>query len=577
MVSPTFQHILELAQSWADADPEPAMAAQLREWIARRDELHLRECFEMPLSFGTAGLRGVVGPGPGHMNIAVVRRVTRSLADYLRANQLGNRPIVIGYDARIDSERFALEAIAVARAAGATVLEFGHQAPTPIVAYASLRKGAAAGIVVTASHNPPEYNGYKVYGPTALQIISPMDTLIAERMHQMPGARAIPTQVQPSTKTRYLLGEDIVENYIEDVLVQRPVPVLHPIRIAYTPLHGVGWNTLQRLFAAGGYADVCPVAEQVEPDGHFPTVSFPNPEEPGTLDLGMQFAQAISAHVLIANDPDADRLALALPDANGQWHAVTGNQLGVILMEYLLERAVTAGTHGRQPCVVTTLVSTPMADSLARAHGAHLERTLTGFKWLWTAVLELLKDGSRAFAMAWEEALGYSTHTSVRDKDGIAAGLIAADWVAQCHAAGVLPWERLGQLFREHGAWASRQLGVHCSGADGTAAMRGALEQLGSNPPHTLNGVRVSRFENYRLGAEERPYWRGQAELFALTFDDESRLLVRPSGTEPKLKIYIDVPAAVSVGTDPFTALQVAGKRAEALGKSLISAIGLNP
>lgn len=576
MVSLSLQRILELALSWADADPEPAMAARLREWIAERDERHLRECFETPLLFGTAGLRGVVGPGPGHMNIAVVRRVTRALADYLLANQLGNRPLVIGHDARIDSERFAREAIAVARAAGATVLEFGREVPTPIVAYASLRHSAAAGIVVTASHNPPEYNGYKVYGPTALQIISPMDTSIAERMHQMPGARAIPTEAQTPTTTRCLLGEDTIENYIEDVLKQRPAPIVYPLRIAYTPLHGVGWNTLQRLFTAAGYIDVRPVAEQVDPDGHFPTVTFPNPEEPGTLDLGMRFAQAVSAQALIANDPDADRLALALPDAGGQWHAVTGNQLGVILMDYLLERAVAVGESGRQSCVVTTLVSTPMADSVARAHGAHLERTLTGFKWLWTAALELLKDGSRTFTIAWEEALGYSTHTSVRDKDGIAAGLIAADWVAQCHAAGVLPWERLGQLFREHGAWASRQVSVQCSGAHGAAAMRGALEQLGSSPPHTLNGVRVSRFDNYQLGAEERPYWRGQAELFALSFDDESRLLVRPSGTEPKLKLYVDVPAAVGARTDPFAALQQAGRRAEGLAKSLIGAMGLN-
>ena len=577
MASLSLQQILELAQSWADADPEPEMAAQLREWIAQRDEHHLRECFEIPLLFGTAGLRGVVGPGPGHMNIAVVRRVTRALADYLHANQLASRPIVIGHDARIDSERFAREAIAVARAAGATVLEFGRQVPTPIVAYASLRQNAAAGVVVTASHNPPEYNGYKVYGQTGLQIVSPMDTLIEERMHQMPGARAIRTQLEAPVTTAHLLGEDIVDSYMEDVLKQRPAPVRYPIRLVYTPLHGVGWNTLQRLFTAAGYTDVHPVAEQVEPDGHFPTVTFPNPEEPGTLDLGMQLAQSVSAHALVANDPDADRLALALPDSSGQWHTVTGNQLGVILMDYLLERAVATRANGRQPCVVTTLVSTPMADSVASARGAHLERTLTGFKWLWTAALELLKDGSRTFAIAWEEALGYSTHTSVRDKDGIAAGLIAADWVAQCHAAGLLPWERLGQLFREHGAWASRQHNFYCSGAGGAAAMQGALARLSSAPPHTLNGVRVSRFDNYQLGAEDRPCWRGQAELFALTFDDESRLLVRPSGTEPKLKLYVDVPAAVRAGTNPFTALQSAGIRAEGLARSLISAIGLNP
>jgi phosphomannomutase len=571
----SLQSILEVAKQWADADPESATAEQLSGWISQQDEAHLRECFELPLLFGTAGLRGVVGPGPAHMNLAVVRRVTRALADYLNANHLGQRPLVIGHDARLDSARFAREAISVARAAGMQVLEFDRHVPTPLVAYAAQRHNAAAGVVVTASHNPREYNGYKVYGPNAIQIVSPMDSEVAARMNQMPAARDIPVQAAQTADMAQRLDEAFEDSYVQAVLAQRPAHEAHPIRIAYTPLHGVGWKTLAKLFKAAGYADLHAVSTQVEPDGHFPTVAFPNPEEAGTLNLGMQYAKEISAQVLIANDPDADRLAVALPDQSGHWHALSGNQLGIILTEYLLERAASVSAGSLQPLVVTTLVSTPMADAVAHARGAHLERTMTGFKWLWSATLELLRRGSCRFAIAWEEALGYSTHTSVRDKDGIAAGLVAADWVAQCHAAGMLPWDRLGELYRQHGAWASRQVNVHCAGADGAQTMRAALKRLSASPPDRLETSRVVRFDDYRTGAESRPTWRGAAELFGLNFDDGARLLVRPSGTEPKLKLYIDVPGAVAERDAPFGVLENAGAYAERLAQALVAFIGL--
>ena len=574
MPSLSLENLIELAQKWADTDPDPATVNELRVLMADSNEAGLRQCFELPIVFGTAGLRGIVGPGPGHMNLAVVRRVTRGLCDYLAENQLAERPVVVGYDARLDSARFANEAIAVLRAGGYAVIGFSGAVPTPLVAFAALAQGVSSGIMVTASHTPPEYNGYKVYGATAIQIVSPVDTRIAEHMNRLPPARDIPVQYQMDARKERMLGAECVAAYVDAVLDQRPKHVDQTLRIAYTPLHGVGWNTLQVLFHAAGYADVQPVPSQVEPDGLFPTVRFPNPEEPGTLDLGMQFAETIGAHVLIANDPDADRLALALPDAKGRWHALSGNQIGVILTDYLLDRAP-ATNSGRQPYVVTTLVSSPMVDAVTDSRRAHLERTMTGFKWLWTTALELSKDESRAFAIAWEEALGYSTHTAVRDKDGIAAGLIAADWVAQCLASGLLPWERLGQLYRQHGAWASRQVNVNCLGADGASAMRRALDVLGAVPPSTIDGTKVARFEDYRQGAEQRPYWRGQADLFAIHLSDASRVLLRPSGTEPKLKLYIDVPAEVRPADDPFEVLEQSGQRAEQLARSLIGSLRL--
>ena len=308
----------------------------------------------------------------------------------------------------------------------------------------------------------------------------------------------------------------------------------------------------------------------MKPDGRFPTVKFPNPEEPGTLAQGLGLAQSIGAQLLLANDPDADRLAMALPDGKGIWHALSGNQLGIVLMDYLLGRAKQSA-QVRRPLIVSTVVSTPMADALAIARGARLERTLTGFKWLWTASLEILKDQSLGFLIAWEEALGYSTHESVRDKDGVAAALIAADWAAACHAAGNLPWDRLGQLYREHGAWASRQVNIQRPGARGAVEIKGAFERISKSPPSDVNGVKLTHVEDFRDNCERRPPWRGYSELVILHLADQSRLLARPSGTEPKLKLYIDVPAEVTGGSDPFTVLEAANVRAERMGRWLVN------
>lgn len=568
------QALVEMARAWVSADPESATAAQLAAWIDSRDINALRECFEAPMQFGTAGLRGTVGPGPAHMNLAMIRRATRGLAEYLARKVGGVRTVIIGHDARIDSPRFAREAIATASAAGCEVIEFEGNAPTPLVAFNALRHGAAAGVVVTASHNPPEYNGYKVYSDLGIQIVSPADTLIAEQMHRLTAASEIPVDFKASTR---VLSQDAFEQYAQAVLNERPAHDNAAVRVAYTPLHGVGWQAFELVMRLAGHADLHAVPSQVRPDGHFPTVRFPNPEEPGTLDLGMQYASSIGAHLLIANDPDADRLALSLPDEHGQWHALSGNQIGIILMDYLLGKASGTGhAHSaQQPFAVTTVVSTPMADAIAASYRAHLERTLTGFKWLWTASLELSQNPGRRFAIAWEEAMGYSTHSSVRDKDGIAAGLIAADWVAECRASAILPYRRLGELYRRHGAWGGRQLNVHCHGADGAAVMHQSLCRLAEDGPKHLDGIDVASIEDFREGAAGRSKWQGANELFAVRMKDGARIMVRPSGTEPKLKLYVDVPDEVLPHHDPFVRVDLASARAERLGRALIEVMGL--
>ncbi len=569
----TFEALLEQAREWAKADPDPETAEQLDEWIQQGNMSALRDCLDPPLQFGTAGIRGIVGPGPARMNLAVVRRVTRALAEHLEQTLGSDRKVVVGCDARLDSARFSRETAAVLAAADCTVLRFEKPVATPIVAYAALQERASAGIVVTASHNPPEYNGYKVYSERAIQIVSPADTQIAARIQRLPPANAIAVNYD-AVDPGHTLGAETLRRYQQSVLQSRPPHAKYPLRIAYTPLHGVGWLPFQDLFRSAGYDDVQPVPTQVEPDGRFPTVRFPNPEEPGTLAIAMRMAQDIHAHILLANDPDADRMAMALPDESGAWHALTGNQLGIILMDYLLDRAGQFAP-ARQPLAVSTIVSTPMADAVAIAHGACFERTLTGFKWLWTAALDLLQDESLQFAIAWEEALGYSTHAGVRDKDGIAAALVAADWAASCHASGELPWNRLGRLYRDHGAWASRQVNAHGQGASGVKALKEAFERLGNSPPDQVDGVRVESMEDFRRPTANGPVWRGHSELIVLHLQGGARILARPSGTEPKLKLYIDVPAEVPRAHDPFSVLQCAEERADRLGRSLLGGLNL--
>jgi phosphomannomutase len=265
---------------------------------------------------------------------------------------------------------------------------------------------------------------------------------------------------------------------------------------------------------------------------------------------------------------------MAVPDHNGQWHILTGNQLGIVLMDYLLARADVS--PGAAPSlVISSLVSTPMAEAVAARYGAHIERTLTGFKWLWTAALELAKIHAFNYVLGWEEALGYSTHKAVRDKDGIAAALIAADWVAACLQAGILPWERLGQLYREHGAWTSRQYNIIKPGIHGAAEISAGMQRLASGPPSQIADASVVGFDNYSVGFERRPMWLGQADLLLLRFSGGGRIVVRPSGTEPKLKLYVDVPAEVSPYEEPFAVLQRASERADRMAQKLIDWLSL--
>ncbi|MBW3621350.1 MAG: phospho-sugar mutase, partial [Actinobacteria bacterium] len=371
----------QLAREWIAGDPDPVTRDELSALLDADDRDELAERFAGELEFGTAGIRGVVGAGPMRMNRAVVIRTTRGLADHLRATvaDLDERPVVVGFDARHDSERFARDTVGVLLAAGIAVSWFPDPAPTPLVAFAGRGLDAAATIVVTASHNPPAYNGYKVYAGNGAQIVPPTDERIADAISRVGPAAEVPRQEDFDDTVVEELGRFARRRYLEAIAGARPpADVPRDLPIAYTPLHGVGGALTVAALTAAGYRAVTVVEEQFTPDGDFPTVPFPNPEEPGALDLAIATADRAGAELVLANDPDADRLAAAVPDRSGGWRPLTGNQLGVLLGDHLLRADGASGDR----LVVSSIVSSPMMAAVAEHHGARYEATLTGFKWI---------------------------------------------------------------------------------------------------------------------------------------------------------------------------------------------------
>ncbi len=563
---------IERARQWAASDPDPLTRAELSVLIEARDHAELGERMLTDLEFGTAGLRGVVAAGSARMNLAVVIRVTRALADQLlsRAHDARTLPVVIGCDARLDSQRFADAAARVLIAAGIPVKRFLDPVPTPFVAYAVRAFAANAGIMITASHNPPEYNGYKLYWQNGVQVVPPTDHEIFARMRAIGPANAISLG---DLAQQELIGEELVARYLAEIRASLPrIRADRELSIVYTALHGVGASIVERLFREAGYANVHSVPEQREPDGHFPTVHFPNPEEPGALDLALALAAAKNADLVIANDPDVDRLAIAVPSASGRFQALTGNQIGLLLADFALSHADLAA----RALVLSSIVSSPMLPLIASARCARYERVLTGFKWVWTAALALEAENFR-YCFGYEEALGYSFGRTVRDKDGISAALAFAELAAEARASGKTVIERLHALYREHGLWVSVQHNVVLTGGAGAARIARAMQQLQSAPPATLAGHAVSRVRDLQIPEPNAPSWRGPALLVELVLASGGRVFIRPSGTEPKLKMYVDLPAPFAPNALVTQLEASALAKARAVARALVTALELDP
>ena len=568
----TDEQLLERARDWAAGDPDPITREELEALIDARDVDALRDPFGGALEFGTAGLRGVVGPGPNRMNRAVVIRTSRGLADYLLANvdDAATRGVVVGFDGRHDSERFARDTVGVLAAAGLPVRWFPTPQPTPLVAYAQKVLGAAAGVVITASHNPPEYNGYKVYAEGAAQIVPPTDRAIAAAIDAVGPAAQVPIDDPVKSSLVTSVGAEVVDRYFDELRAARPAVQGPPPTIVHTSLHGVGSALVERALAEGGYDDLHIVASQAEPDGDFPTVRFPNPEEPGALDEALALAERVGADVVLANDPDGDRLAAAVPAPGGGYRMLTGNHIGVLLADYLL-----AGMPVDRPLVVSSIVSTPMVHAVADTYGARSEVTLTGFKWICAAARVIEPEDQRTFVYGFEEALGSSVGTVVRDKDGIGAAAAFADLVRLLAADGLTVLDRWEELCRRHGLWVSHQHSVTLPGAAGQQRIAEAMDTLTTRIPDSLAGHAVTGHVDFRAGVDQRPAWLGEHDLVSMDLAD-GRAMIRPSGTEPKCKIYVDLRGEFGAEDDLDARTQELTDEARAVATALAAHVGLD-
>jgi phosphomannomutase len=569
--------LVRTARSWRDEDPDAGDRAEVDALLAAveagpgpaaSEALDgLRERFGAGLSFGTAGLRGAMGAGPNRMNRAVAIRATAGLAAHLRATGHAGEPVIVGFDARHRSARMAADAAAVLAGAGFTVHLGERPLPTPVVAFGILHLGCAAGVVVTASHNPPQDNGYKVYLDDGAQIVPPSDAEIAARIAAVGPLAGVP--LAPADDPRIgRVGDDLVEAYLTGAVATavRSGPAVGPavgsavrqaragLRVVYTPMHGVGRDVLVAAFERAGFAAPAVVPEQAEPDPEFPTVAFPNPEEPGALDLALALADRMEADLLLANDPDADRLLVAVPSADraGGWRVLTGDEIGALLADWLL-----AGGTGADRLVVNSIVSSSLLARLAEARGVQSASVLTGFKWIARAASD---RPDLRFVYGFEEAIGSSVGTLVRDKDGITAALAVADLAAHEQVAGRTLLDRLDDLARELGAYVTRQRSVRIEGLDGQARMREVVDALAAAPPATLAGRPVTDVEDLRLGKVLPP--TDGVRLHG----DGIRLIVRPSGTEPKLKFYAEAVVPVPPGGD----LAAARAQADALATAIL-------
>jgi phosphomannomutase len=550
---------LTLARAWLDEDPDPVTRDELKALIERVESgdeasaADLADRFAGTLQFGTAGLRGALGAGPNRMNRVVVIRAAAGLAHYLLEQGFAGEAVVIGFDARHNSEVFARDTAEVMAGAGLRALLLPEPLPTPVLAFAIRHTGAVAGVMVTASHNPPQDNGYKVYLGDGSQIVPPADAAIAAAIDAVGPIAELPRGAAPDADARRVLGEDVVEAYLD-----RATRVLDPatpraLRVVYTPLHGVGWRVLREAFTRAGFAEPIVVAEQAAPDPDFPTVAFPNPEEPGALDLALAAARAEHADVVIANDPDADRCAVAVldPGVPGHWRMLRGDELGALLAAHLLQR-------GRRGVYATTIVSSRLLSSMAASAGVAYAETLTGFKWL--SKVEGLGYG-------YEEALGYCVDPeAVRDKDGISAALLAAELTAICRARGESPREVLDGLARQHGLHATRQVSVRVAEL---ARIGQAMDALRHRPPRELAGIDVVTVTDLRDGLHGLPPTDGL--LFELA--GGARVVIRPSGTEPKIKCYLEV--VVEVEHDTTAAHAIATRTLAALADDVERALAL--
>jgi phosphomannomutase len=553
--------LLERARAWAAEDPDPVTKAELEALIADGESDDLADRFAGTLEFGTAGLRGALGAGSNRMNRVVVTRAAAGLAAYLKdTGAPAGAPVVIGYDARHNSDVFARDTAEVMTGAGLRALVMPRPLPTPLLAFAIRELGCVAGVMVTASHNPPQDNGYKVYLGDGSQIVPPADAEIASRIAAVGALADVPrgssgySVVEPGQRQRArveILDEDIVDRYLDTVAgLAGDGP--RDLRTVYTPLHGVGGTSVLQVLETAGFDAPAVVEQQEQPDPEFPTVSFPNPEEPGAMDLAMALAEAHHVDLVVANDPDADRCAAAVPGPHG-WRMLRGDEVGALLAHHLLS----GGKTGTYAC---SIVSSSLLGKQAAAHGQPYAETLTGFKWI---------SRVPGLAFGYEEALGYCVDPEhVKDKDGVSALLLLCELAAAEKARGRGLTDVLDDIAAEYGLHATDQLSIR---VDDLSLIGAAMARLRDASPTSLGGLAVESVDDLSLGSADLPPTDGLRYRLA----EGARVIVRPSGTEPKLKCYLEVVVPVHPDDGVDAARISAAGRLDAMKADVKAALGI--
>jgi phosphomannomutase len=543
--------LLERARAWAAGDPDPVTRAELEAAItavdAGGDHADLADAFAGTLEFGTAGLRGALGGGPNRMNRVVVTRAAAGLAAYLlEKGATAGDAVVIGYDARHNSDVFARDTAEVMTGAGLRAQVLPRPLPTPLLAFAIRDLGCVAGVMVTASHNPPQDNGYKVYLGDGSQIVPPADAEIAAQIAAVGALADV-----PRGDAGEVLGDDVLDRYIASVLALVPTGP-RDLDIVYTPLHGVGGTSVTRVLTEAGFTPPRVVEQQGEPDPEFPTVVFPNPEETGAMDLAMALADEIGADIVVANDPDADRCAAAVPGPHG-WRMLRGDEVGALLADRLLK-------GGKRGVYAHSIVSSSLLGKQAAAAGQPHAETLTGFKWI---------GRLEGLAFGYEEALGYCVDPEhVKDKDGVSALLLLCDLAARAKADGRKLTDLLDDIAAEHGLHATDQISVRVTDL---AEIGKAMARLRETPPGRLGGLAVEQVDDLTAGSADLPPTDGLRYRLA----DGARVIVRPSGTEAKLKFYLEVVIPVDPEDGVDAARIAAVGRLDALRDDIRHAAGI--
>ena len=532
----TYENQLAL---WLDrAGEDPDLTAELRE--VQHDEKAVSDRFYRHLAFGTGGLRGVLGAGTNRMNLYTVRRATQGLADYLNATDLP-KSVAIAHDSRVKGDLFAREAARVLAANGITARLYPRLEPTPALSWAVRYLHCGAGICVTASHNPAQYNGYKVYGADGCQITPEAAEKVLAAMEKtdcFDGVKLADYDAAAAEGKIQIIPDECLDAFVDAVLALRPGNDVSKLKLVYTPLNGSGLECVKKLLAKMGVTELTVVPSQEAPDGHFPTCPYPNPEIREAMEEGLRLCDEVKPDLLIGTDPDCDRMGAAVPDGQGGYRLITGNEMGVLLLDYLCRTRIARNTMPPNPVAVTTIVSTDMATPVAQSYGVELRRTLTGFKYIGEQIGLLEAEGHpERYLFGFEESYGYLSGAHVRDKDAVNAVMLACECAAWYAGQGMTLLDAMNALYEKFGFYRNGLLSRAFEGQDGMAAMDALMKSLRAAPPAEIGGWKVSGTTDYLSGNTGLI----PSDVLEFRLEDAGKVIVRPSGTEPKLKLYLSV------------------------------------